>query len=91
MVSEAINSMNVSFINAAAQLEATAVSLELGEEIVNSILNLLDQVRFINIIFMQASQWLRIASIQYNINHTLVSTIKAVISTLTCMSMASNS
>lgn len=46
LVSEAINSINASFNDTAAQLQATAVSLEIGEKIVNSVLNLLDLVSF---------------------------------------------
>jgi uncharacterized protein YwlG (UPF0340 family) len=44
LISMAINSINVSLSDTASQLQATATSLEIGEEIVNSVLNLLDQV-----------------------------------------------
>lgn len=44
LVSEAVNNINISFNDAAAQFEATVASLEFGEEIVKSALNLLDQV-----------------------------------------------
>ena len=44
LVSEAINIINVSFNDTAAQLQATEAFLEIGEGIVNSVLKLLDQV-----------------------------------------------
>ena len=64
-VSEAINSINVSLSDAATQLQATRVTLEIGEEIVNSVLNLLDQV---SVIFIQANWQLMTAGLHNTIN-----------------------
>ena len=44
LVTEAINSINVSFNDAIAQFQSTRVFLEIAEEIVNSALHLLNQV-----------------------------------------------
>lgn len=52
LVTEAIDSINVSFNDTASLLQATQTSLEIGEEVVISVLKLLDQA---SAIFVQTN------------------------------------